>query len=217
MKREARKRLFAIIVILEKIYPESKTALIYKTPFELLVATILSAQCTDKKVNEITPLLFKKYRSVTDFAHAEQTTLEQEIRPTGFFRNKAKNIIQTAQRIVKEYNGLVPNSMAELVTLAGVARKTANIMLSSCFGKVEGIAVDTHVKRLAKRIGFSQQKDPDKIEKDLMEIIPHDKWMRISYILVDHGRAICDAKKPQCVKCPINELCPSRDIFFPSG
>ena len=205
------KTLLAIINILKKEYPDSVTVLDHGSVLELLVATILSAQCTDERVNMVTPVLFRKYRSAHDYAHAQPDVFEEEIHSTGFFRNKTKSIIGMAQKVVNDYNGEIPGTMEELITLPGVARKTANIILSSCFNKAEGIAVDTHVKRLSGRIGFSDKKDPDKIEEDLMRIVPKDTWMDISYILVTHGRNVCQAKKPKCTECIIKHLCPSAE------
>ncbi len=203
----------AIIRILRKHYPVARTALHFETPLQILIATILSAQCTDERVNKITPALFKKYSSAKHFACARQETLEKEIRSTGFFRNKAKNIIAAAKKICDDFGGHVPDSMEQLLTLPGVARKTANIVLSSAFQKAEGIAVDTHVKRLSERLGFSTQQDPEKIEKDLMALVPKKDWLDFNYLLVNHGRAICLSRKPKCLDCPIQHLCPSAKKF----
>ncbi len=205
-------RISKIIKILKELYPSSRTALKFQTPLQILVATILSAQCTDKKVNEVTSKLFRKYRSAEDFAGAEIRKLEEEIRPTGFYRNKAKNIKESAERIVKDFSGKVPSSMDQLLTLPGVARKTANIVLSSAFKKAEGIAVDTHVKRLSQRLGLSDQNDPDKIEQDLISQVPRKQWLHFNYMLVNHGRKICQAKKPLCPECRLNQLCPSAAV-----
>ena len=207
--RPAQKRIHGIVKRLRKEYPKSRTALSYRSPFELLVSTILSAQCTDERVNMITPTLFEKYRGPNGFARAEQRVLEKEIRSTGFYRNKARNIIAASEKIVREYDGKVPDTMEELITLPGVARKTANIVLSSSFSKAQGIAVDTHVKRLSGRLGLSRQSDPNKIEEDLMDIVPRKDWLDFNYILVNHGRTICSARKPLCPKCIIRQLCPS--------
>lgn len=204
----AENRIKEIIKILKKAYPKSRTALNYRNPLQILVATILSAQCTDVRVNQITPMLFDKYRSAGDFAKADQAELEDEIRPTGFFRNKSKNIIGASQKIVEEFDDRVPDNMADLITLPGVARKTANIVLSSGYNIAEGIAVDTHVKRLSGRLGLSEEKDPDKIEQDLLIIVPKKDWLDFNYILVNHGRQICQARKPRCPECPLNHLCP---------
>lgn len=203
------KRVIEIVKILRQIYPDPKTVLEYKTAWELLVATILAAQCTDERVNKITPSLFKKYPDISDFADAKQAELEQDVRSAGFFRNKAKNIIGAAQKIIKDFAGQVPDSMEQLITLSGVARKTANIVLSSVFKKAEGIAVDTHVRRLSQRLGLSKHTDPDKIEQDLMKIVPRHDWLDFNYLFVNHGRAICQARKPKCSDCMLNRLCPS--------
>ena len=203
------RRIKKIIRRLRKTYPESRTSLVYKTPLQLLVSTILSAQCTDERINRITPFLFNKYRAASGFAKARQGTLEKEIRSCGFYRNKAKNVIGACRKIVSDYEGKVPDSMEALVTLPGVARKTANIVLSSCFGKAEGIAVDTHVRRLTGRLGLSRNSYADKIEQDLMRIVPRDDWIDINYIFVNHGRSVCRAKKPLCSECVIRKLCPS--------
>jgi endonuclease-3 len=209
---EKKERIQKIIDILKQLYPRSQTALKFHNPFEILVATILSAQCTDKKVNEVTPELFQKYQKVEDFADADRNELEQQIRSTGFYRNKAKNIQAASQKIVKDFSGKVPSTMDELLTLPGVARKTANIVLSSGFNKAEGIAVDTHVKRLAGRLGLSKESNPDKIEKDLISLVPKKEWLHFNYRLVNHGRKICQARKPLCEECLLNHLCPSAKL-----
>jgi endonuclease-3 len=208
-----KERVKKIIELLRKEYPEARTALHYRSPFELLVATMLAAQCTDERVNKVTPGLFAKYPTVEHFARAEQKELEKDIRSTGFFRNKARNIIALAKKLVEEHGGQVPDSMEELVKLPGVARKTANIVLSSAFRKAEGIAVDTHVRRLAERLGLSQQKQPEKIEQDLMAIVPREEWLDFNYLLVEHGRKICQARKPRCQECVLKDLCPSFEKF----
>jgi len=213
MALKCTKRVGEIVKILRKAYPKAKTALGHKSAFELLISTILSAQCTDKRVNKITPALFKKYNGPGSFARAKQTTLEKEIRSTGFYRNKAKNIIAASKKIVEEFKGRVPDSMDKLTSLPGVARKTANIVLSSSFHKAEGIAVDTHVRRLSGRIGLSKERDPNKIEKDLMKIIPPRDWLDFNYLLVDHGRRTCMARRPLCPECIIRHLCPSAGKF----
>ncbi len=202
-----------IIGILRGTYPRSRTALCYETPLQILVATILSAQCTDARVNMITPALFRKYPSAGAFARAKQAVLEGEIRSTGFFRNKARNIIGAAKMIAGEFGCEVPATMAELVSLPGVARKTANIVLSSAYGKAEGIAVDTHVRRLSQRLGLSAEEDPVRIERDLMAILPRKDWLDFNYLLVNHGRAVCRARKPDCPGCPLKRLCPSFAVF----
>ena len=198
-----------VIRRLEAAYPDAKVALTFSNPLECLVATILSAQCTDEKVNEVTATLFKKYRRAEDYLAVPEDELKADIKPTGFFNQKAASIRAACQRIVEVYGGEVPGTMEDLLTLRGVARKTANIVLGNSFGVVEGIAVDTHVKRLANRIGFSNESDPVKIEQDLMRLIPREKWFSFTYVLIDHGRAICHAKKPRCTECPIEPLCPS--------
>jgi endonuclease-3 len=212
---ERARRVRKIIRLLRKHYPESRTALEFRSPFEILVATILAAQCTDERVNKVTPELFKRYPTPAHFAAADQAELEAAIRSTGFFRNKAKNIIGASKRIVEEFDGAVPDTMEKLVTLPGVARKTANIVLSSGYGKAEGIAVDTHARRLSQRLGLSRESDPDKIERDLLLVVPGKDWLDFNYLLVDHGRAICQARKPRCPECFLQRLCPSAAEFFP--
>lgn len=201
--------MLKVIELLEKEFPKAKTALIHKSPLELLIATILSAQCTDKRVNIVTKTLFKKYRTAEDFANADLKELEESIRSTGFYRNKAKNIKKCCQILVEKYNSQVPKTMKELVELSGVARKTANIVLSHAYGIVEGIAVDTHVRRLSNRLGLTEQKNPNKIELDLMKIVPKTYWIKITDLLIYHGRAICKARKPNCKLCVLNKFCPS--------
>jgi endonuclease-3 len=198
-----------IVRILSETYPDAKVALNFSNALEMLVATILSAQCTDEKVNEVTATLFQKYRTAEDYLRVPEDELKADIKPTGFFNQKAISIRESCRRIVEAYGGEVPNTMDDLITLRGVARKTANIVLGNSFGIVEGVAVDTHVKRLANRLGFSEQSDPDKIELDLMRLIPRERWFDFTYVLIDHGRAICVARKPKCEECPVNHLCPS--------
>lgn len=200
---------------LDKAYPKATTALEHDDPWQLLVATILSAQCTDKRVNMVTPCLFAKYRRVSDFAKARQGDLEQVIRSTGFYRNKARNIIGAAKIIEASFHGKVPETMEELVTLPGVARKTANIVLFHSFGKNEGIAVDTHVTRVSGRLGFTGQTDPVMIEKDLMGLFDRRKWGPLTNIIISHGRNICGARDPKCSSCPVKKLCPSAGKFRP--
>jgi endonuclease-3 len=204
----AKNRLPGILKILDKAYPAAETCLTFRTPWELLVATILSAQCTDERVNKVTPGLFAKYPDVRAFARADQFELEADIRSTGFFRNKARNILGAARMLVADFGGRVPESMAELVTLPGVARKTANIVLSSAFHKAEGIAVDVHVARLSQRMGLTKQSVPEKIEPDLLALVPRKYWLDFNYRLVNHGRAICQARKPKCDECGVRDLCP---------
>jgi endonuclease-3 len=201
-----------IVKRLTKAYPDATVALKFKTPLEMLVATILSAQCTDERVNMVTAALFKKYRKPADYLKVPESELAADIKPTGFFNQKTRSIRGACQRIVDEFGGTVPDTMAELVTLPGVARKTANIVLGNAFGTVEGIAVDTHVRRVSQRLGFTKNEDPDKIEQDLMNLIPKMKWFSFTYVLIDHGRALCKAKKPNCEECPVNDLCPASAV-----
>jgi endonuclease-3 len=198
-----------IIRILREHYPDAHVALRFSNALEMLVATILSAQCTDEKVNEVTATLFEKYRTPEDYLRVPEDELKADIKPTGFFNQKAISIRAACQRIVETYDSRVPDTMEDLITLRGVARKTANIVLGNAYGIVEGIAVDTHVKRLANRLGFSEQSDPDKIEQDLMRLIPRERWFDFTYVLIDHGRAICIARKPKCEVCPVSALCPA--------
>ena len=202
-------RVQKIIELLEKKHAEAKIALHFKNPLELLVATILSAQTTDEQINALTPKLFQKYRTAKDYANADLTELEQDIKSSGFYHNKAKNLKNSAKMIVEKYNSQVPKTMQELVELPGVARKTSNIVLFNAYGIVAGIAVDTHVRRLAQRLGLTENTNQDKIEKDLMNIVPKDKWMRITDLLIFHGRRVCKARKPLCDVCVLNKICPS--------
>jgi endonuclease-3 len=209
---DKKKRLTEILKRLKNTYAGTpQTALHFTSPLELLIATILSAQTTDILVNKVTEGLFKKYRSVHDFADTAPEKLAQDIRSVNFFNNKAKSINKTAKVLIKDFGGEVPRTMAELVTLPGVARKTANIVLSSAFGVNEGIAVDTHVKRLAFRLGLTKQEDPVKVERDLIAITPRGDWGNLSHLLIFHGRAVCQAKKPKHGECVLFELCPSRN------
>ncbi|MGB2601079.1 MAG: endonuclease III [Candidatus Omnitrophota bacterium] len=210
-KKKAKK----IYDILNKEYPGVTTALTHKDALGLLVATILSAQCTDVRVNMVTKDLFKKYKKVANYAQAKQSVLEKEIRSTGFYKNKTKNIIAAAKKIAKDYDGKVPRTMEELTELPGVARKTANIVLFHAYGKNEGIAVDTHVKRLSGRMALTRHTDPVKIEKDLMELFDRGKWGYLSNLLIEHGRNVCNARKPLCPECKLNNICPSAKIFYP--
>jgi endonuclease-3 len=210
---DPKNRALKVIELLEKEHPDAKIALHFIDPLELLVATILSAQCTDERVNMVTKVLFKKYTNAEDYANADLAELEQDIRSTGFFRNKAKNIKQCCQLLVEKYHSQVPRTMEELLELPGVARKTANIVLSNSFGVVEGVAVDTHVRRLAQRLGLTESDDPAKIEVDLMDVVPREKWMRITDLLIFHGRRVCVAKKPKCESCVLNKICPSAFTF----
>ncbi len=200
------KKVNEIIKILSKEIPDSKIALRFSNPLELLIATILSAQCTDVKVNQVTKDLFDKYRSAKDYAEASLTGLEEDIRPTGFYRNKARSIQKCCQELLARFGGSVPNTLEELITLPGVGRKTANVVLGNAFG-IPGIAVDTHVQRVSQRIGLTKNEDPAKIEFDLMEIVPKEEWTRFSNLLIWHGRRICTARNPLCPKCPILNWC----------
>lgn len=199
----------AIIAELRRLYPGVTCSLNFSNPLELLIATQLAAQCTDERVNIVTAKLFQKYRSVEDFATVSQEELEQDIRSTGFYRNKAKNIRATCQRIITEYGGEVPRTMPELLSLAGVARKTANVVLGYAYTIVVGIVVDTHVTRLARRLGWTTSEDAIKIEQALQRIIPEQDWLDLSMLLISHGRAICDARKPRCEQCTLVSYCPS--------
>lgn len=203
-----KKRVKKILSVFRDLYPSPKCHLNFTSPFELLIGCILSAQCTDKRVNQVTRELFKKYRSARDYARADPRELENDIRTTGFFRNKAKSIISCTKTLDERYSGEVPPVMEKLTELDGVGRKTANVVLGNAFGK-PAIIVDTHVRRLARRLGLSTQKDPDRIEFDLRDLVPRDRWTYFSLALGDHGRAICKARKPQCGECKINHLCPS--------
>lgn len=190
-------------------YPETGVALEGEDAFELLIATILAAQCTDERVNRLTETLFEKYRTPQDYLAVPEEELAEDIRPTGYFNQKTRAIRGTCARLIEAYGGEVPDTMEELVTLPGVARKTANVVLSNAFGKIEGIAVDTHVRRLSQRLGFSDTDDTERIERDLMELFPREDWFRLTYVLVEHGRAICVARTPRCAGCPVEDLCPS--------
>ncbi len=199
----------AIVTELRRLYPDAKCSLNFSTPLELLVATQFAAQCTDERVNIVTEKLFRKYRSVEDYATVSQEELEQDIKSTGFYRNKAKNIRAACQRIITEFGGEVPRTMPALLSLAGVARKTANVVLGNAFGIVEGYTVDTHNMRLARRFGWTKSTDAGKIEQELMRIVPRQDWLDLSHLLIYHGRAICDARKPRCTQCTLADLCPS--------
>lgn len=210
---EPKQRTEKIIELLEKQYPNAKTALNYTNPLEILVATMLSAQTTDVQVNMVTQKLFKKYHTPEDYANADIKELEQDIRSTGFYHNKAKNLQKCCQLLVETYHSQVPKTMEELLTLSGVARKTANIVLYNAYGTIAGIAVDTHVRRLTDRLGLTEQKDQDKIEQDLMQLTPKEKWMKLTDLLIFHGRQVCMAKKPNCTECVLNKICPSAFTF----
>jgi len=198
-----------IITRLSKAHPDAHVALNFTNPLECLVATILSAQCTDERVNMVTASLFTKYRTAEDYLKVPVEELAADIKPTGFFNQKTKSLRGACARIVDAYGGKVPNTMENLITLPGVARKTANIVLGNSYGVVEGIAVDTHVRRVGERLGFTSEKDPDKIEQDLMRLIPRKRWFDFTYVIIDHGRGTCVARKPRCDECPVSDLCPS--------
>jgi endonuclease III len=207
-------RVKKIIALLDRAYPEAKIELRYGNSLELLIATMLSAQCTDKMVNKVTERLFKEYRTVKEYAGADIVKLEQSVRSTGFYHNKARNVKAMAAMLLERFGGRVPERMEDLVQLPGVARKTANIVLFNAFGKQEGIAVDTHVKRLSQRLGLTTQEDTDKIEQELMRLVEKRLWGHFTYLLIEHGRAICIARQPKCPECVIGEWCPSKRVFL---
>lgn len=204
-------RLDKVLAALDQLFPQAQTALRHENAFQLLVATILSAQCTDDRVNMITPELFARYPTAQDFAALRQEVLEREIHSTGFFRNKAKNIIAASQKIVEDFGGQVPRTMEEMLTLPGVARKTANVVLGSAYGLATGVVVDTHVFRVAQRLKLSKQKTPEKVEQDLMKLVPQNRWITFGHQMIWFGRKTCQARKPLCADCPLNSLCDSRD------
>lgn len=210
----AKNRGETIIKLLQKEYPRNKIALKFRDSLELLVSTILSAQCTDERVNKVTKILFKEYKDVNDYAKANFKKFEKDIRPTGFYKNKAKNIINASQQIMKRFEGKIPQTMEELLTLPGIGRKTANIILTFAFGKIEGIVVDTHVIRLSKRLGLSKNNNPEKIEQDLMKIIPQNYWKDFSSLIMEHGKKICLARRPFCEQCILKYICPSFYFFI---
>lgn len=198
-----------ILRMLKKTYPMAGMMLRHQNNIQLLVAVMLSAQCTDKKVNEVTAPLFKKYKTACDFARADIAVFEKEIYQTGFYHTKTKNIIAACNKIDAEFDGILPRTMAELLTLPGVARKTANVVLGNAYGIVDGIAVDTHVSRIAQRLGLTKHTVPEKIERDLMKLFSHKEWFALTYRIIDHGRAVCTSQKPRCAACPLNKICPS--------
>ena len=217
MSDDKKKRTTEIIKRLKKAYPDAHSALNHSNEFELLIATILSAQCTDERVNIVTADLFRKYRGPRDYLKVPQSQLERDIHSTGFFRNKSKNIQAACKRIVEEYGGKVPDSMEELLTLPGVARKTANVVLGNAFGIASGIVVDTHVARLSQRLGLTKNETAEKIETDLRELVPKKHWIMFSHWLITHGRRICQARKPKCRECVLAKVCPSFEIYTKSG
>ncbi|HVF61283.1 MAG TPA: endonuclease III [Thermoanaerobaculia bacterium] len=211
-RRGKRQRTAEIDARLRAAYPDSRTALDHGNPLELLVATILSAQCTDKRVNEVTPALFRRYPSARHYAEAPLADLEEMVKTTGFFRNKAKALKGLGQALVAEHGGEVPATMEELHALPGVGRKTANVVLGNAFGKNVGVVVDTHVQRLSRRLGLTDETEPEKIERDLIELVPQEGWTLWSHHLIYHGRSVCKARRPECGRCVVNELCPSAEV-----
>jgi len=212
---ERRARLEQILRGLDEMYPNATCALHHDNPWELLVATILSAQCTDKRVNEVTPGLFAKYPTPQDFASVRPEVLANDIRSTGFFNNKAKSITGAARKVVREFGGQVPRTMEEMLTIPGAARKTANVVLGTAYGFAAGVVVDTHVQRVSRRLDLTRQTDPAKIEQDLMKIIPQDRWILFSHQIIHHGRARCQARKPRCAECALDRLCYAKDKTAP--
>jgi endonuclease-3 len=204
-------RVEIILKTLDEMYPDATCALLHRNPWELLVATILSAQCTDKRVNEVTPGLFAKYPTPRDFAAARQEVLANDIRSTGFFNNKAKSVIGAAKKIVNEFGGKVPRTLEELITVPGAARKTANVVLGTGYKVASGVVVDTHVQRVSRRLDLTKETDPVKIERDLMKIIPSERWILFSHQIIHHGRALCIARKPKCAECKLNPVCYAPD------
>jgi len=208
---ERRARVDQILHGLDRMYPNVTCALHHRNPWELLVATILSAQCTDKRVNEVTPGLFAKYPTPRDFAAVRPEVLAQDIRSTGFFNNKAKSIVGAAQKVVRDFGGRVPQTMEEMLSIPGAARKTANVVLGTAYGIAAGVVVDTHVQRVTRRLDLTRQTDPGKIEQDLMKIVPQDRWILFSHQIIHHGRALCQARKPRCAECLLDPLCYAKD------
>jgi endonuclease III len=207
-----RARTAEILARLAREYPHSRCALDHRTPLELLVATVLSAQCTDKRVNEVTPALFRRYPTARHYAEADLAELEEAVRSTGFYRNKARALKALGQALVAAHGGEVPDAMAALTALPGVGRKTANVVLGNAFGLAAGVVVDTHVQRLSRRLGLTAEDDPEKIERDLMPLVPRADWTRWSHLLIDHGRKVCKARKPDCPLCVLADLCPSAEV-----
>ena len=212
----APERVAAILKGLDEAYPDVECALTHRSPWELLVATILSAQCTDVRVNMVTPELFRRFPTAAAMAKAALPELEALVRTTGFFRNKAKSIQGAAKKITEEFGGKVPQTLAELITVPGAARKTANVVLGVCFGKAEGVVVDTHVFRIARRLGLAKGDTPQKVEQELMRVLPQERWISFSHQLIHHGRQVCDARKPKCRECNLEPLCRSKDKTWSS-
>jgi endonuclease-3 len=212
---EKKARIAEILRRLDRMYPNATCALLHRSPWELLVATILSAQCTDKRVNLVTPALFAKYPTPRDFAAVKPEVLAEDIRSTGFFNNKAKSIVGAAKKVVSEFGGKVPRTIEEVLTIPGAARKTANVVLGTAYGIASGVVVDTHVQRISARLDLTKETDPVKIERDLMKIVPQDRWILFSHQLILHGRALCVARNPKCAECGLNELCYAKDKTKP--
>jgi endonuclease III len=208
---ERKARVGKILAGLDKLYPAATCALHHADAWQLLVATILSAQCTDKRVNEVTPGLFRKYPTVVDFANVSQAELAADIRSTGFYNNKAKSVVGAAKKVLADFGGQVPRTMEELLTIPGAARKTANVVLGTAYGIAAGVVVDTHGQRIAQRLDLSQESEPVKIERDLMEAVPKEKWILVAHQLILHGRSLCPARKPHCAECPLEPLCYAKD------
>jgi endonuclease-3 len=211
-KRARRERAGEILARLRRTYPRTRLALDFQSPLQLLMATVLAAQCTDERVNQVTPPLFRRYPAARDFAAADLADLEEMVRTTGFFRNKAKALKNLGMALVAEHGGEVPDTLELLVALPGVGRKTANVVLGNAFGRNEGVAVDTHVQRLSRRLFLTGEEDPEKIERDLVALLPREEWTRFALLLQDHGRKTCKARKPECAACPVADLCPSAEI-----
>ena len=210
--RARRQRAAEILARLRKTYPEVRLALDFQSPLQLVMATVLAAQCTDERVNQVTPALFRRYPTARDYAAADILELEEMVRTTGFFRNKARALKNLGTALAAEHGGEVPASLERLVALPGVGRKTANVVLGNAFGLNEGVAVDTHVQRLSRRLFLTEETDPEKIERDLMPVLPREEWTRFALLLQDHGRKICKARKPECAICPVADLCPSAEV-----
>ena len=211
-EQEEKQRTRQIIRLLKREYPDARCSLNYSNPLELLIATILSAQCTDERVNIVTADLFRKYRAPEDFVNVAQEELEQDVRSTGFYRNKAKAIQGACRRIIEQHDGRVPDRLEDLLLLPGVARKTANVVLGNAFGIASGVVVDTHVQRLSRRLGLSDQNQPEKIERDLVELVPKKDWIDFSHLMIYHGRKVCKARNPLCAECVVESLCPSSSL-----
>ncbi len=217
MTNERVSRTAEVIKRLQRQYPDAHCALEHTTPFQLLIATILSAQCTDERVNLVTAELFRKYRGPADYIEVPPAELERDIHSTGFFRNKTKNIQAACKRIIEEFGGQVPETMDELLTLGGVARKTANVVLGNAFGIASGVVVDTHVARLSQRLGLTSEENAEKIEQDLIELVPKKHWIMFPHWLITHGRRVCKARSPKCGECVLADICPSRALYLPQG